>query len=52
MEGYAILVAAADRVAAAAPDLAVGLLADAVDAGLYAGNIEGMLQSAGGRTRC
>jgi DNA-binding CsgD family transcriptional regulator len=45
MEGYAILVAAADRVAAASPDLAIGLLADAVDAGLYAGNVAAMLES-------
>ncbi len=46
MEGYAILVAAADRVAAAAPDLAIGLLADAVDAGFYAGDVAAMLESA------
>ena len=46
MEGYAILVAAADRVATAAPDLAIGLLADAVDAAFYAGNVAAMAESA------
>jgi DNA-binding CsgD family transcriptional regulator len=46
MEGYAILVAAAERVAPGAPDLAIGLLADAVDAGFYAGDVAAMLESA------
>ncbi|MGA8416180.1 MAG: AAA family ATPase [Candidatus Dormiibacterota bacterium] len=46
MEGHAILVAAADRVATAAPDLAIGLLADAVDAAFYAGDVAAMAGSA------
>jgi DNA-binding CsgD family transcriptional regulator len=46
MEGYTILAAAADRVATTAPDLAIGLLADSVDAGFYAGDVGAMLGSA------
>ena len=46
MEGYTILAAAADRVATTAPELAIGLLADAVDAGFYAGDVAAMLDSA------
>jgi DNA-binding CsgD family transcriptional regulator len=50
MEGYTILAAAADRVATGAPELAIGLLADAVDAGFYAGDVAAMLNSARGMT--
>ena len=46
MEGYTILVAAANRVATAAPELAIGLLADSVDAGFYGGDVAAMLGSA------
>ena len=46
MEGYTILVAAANRVATAAPELAIRLLADAVDAGFYGGDVAAMLSSA------
>ncbi len=46
MEGYAILAAAAERAATTSPDLAIGLLADAVDAALYAGDVPAMVGSA------
>jgi DNA-binding CsgD family transcriptional regulator len=46
MEGYTILVAAANRVATATPELAIGLLADSVDAGFYAGDVAAMISSA------
>ena len=46
MEGYAILVAAAERVSTATPDIAISLLADAVDACFYAGDVAEMTRTA------
>jgi DNA-binding CsgD family transcriptional regulator len=45
-QGYRILVTAAERIAGTAPELAVELLADAVDAYFYAGDAAGMLLTA------
>lgn len=44
--GYTILVTAAERIAATMPELAVDLLADAVDACFYGGDAAGMLLTA------
>jgi DNA-binding CsgD family transcriptional regulator len=46
MEGHAILVAAADRISATAPDLAISLLADAIDACFFAGNVAEITRTA------
>jgi DNA-binding CsgD family transcriptional regulator len=46
MEGHAILVAAAERVASTEPELAVSLLAEAVDACFYAGEVAAMVRTA------
>ncbi len=46
MQGHAILSAAAERVAVAAPDLAVGLLADAIEAAFVAGDAAEMARTA------
>ena len=45
-QGYTILVTAAERIAATMPELAVDLLADAVDACFYGGDAAGMLLTA------
>src|SRR5580704_2599679 len=46
MEGHAILVAAAERVASTEPELAIAMLADAVDACFYAGDVGTMIRTA------
>jgi DNA-binding CsgD family transcriptional regulator len=46
MQAHAILVAAAERVATTTPDVAIGFLADAVDASFYAGNVDEMVRNA------
>jgi DNA-binding CsgD family transcriptional regulator len=46
MEGHGILVAAADRVSATDPDLAISLLADAVDACFFAGDVAEITRTA------
>ncbi|MGA8206885.1 MAG: AAA family ATPase [Candidatus Dormiibacterota bacterium] len=46
MGGHDILVAAADRVAKTNPDVAIGFLADAVDASFFAGNVDEMVKCA------
>lgn len=46
MEGHAILITAAERVAAKSPEAAISLLADAVDACFYSGDVAGMTQAA------
>jgi len=46
MEGQAILAAAAERVASANPEAAVSMLAEAVEACFYAGDVATMLRSA------
>jgi DNA-binding CsgD family transcriptional regulator len=46
MEGHAILVAAAERVASTEPELAVSMLTEAVDACFYAGEVATMVHTA------
>jgi DNA-binding CsgD family transcriptional regulator len=46
MEGYRLLVSAAEGIAEASPDLAVVMLAEAVDAGFIAGDTDAMLAAA------
>ena len=46
MEGHAILVAAAERVSSNDPELAVELLAEAVDACFYSGDVATMVHTA------
>jgi len=46
MEGHAILVSAAERAATTNPEVAVAMLAEAVEACFYAGDVAAMLRSA------
>jgi DNA-binding CsgD family transcriptional regulator len=46
MEGHAILVAAAERAAATDPEMAIGMLAEAVDACFFAGDVGEMVRTA------